>query len=158
MKGSPNNSTSPAKKSENAGILRYSSATDLKIGILQVYTYVRSNFEPIWKFSIFCGPSSSLFFARPTLEPQEFSESCRNFDLWWYSSTKTIFSNPLKISVAIDVCIRYSKIKYEVRSTRISQNPRIFWFFGWRSTIIWGSLHVSNPQTELGNSDFFDFP
>ena len=34
MKGSPNNSTSPAKKSENAGILCDSSATDLKIGIL----------------------------------------------------------------------------------------------------------------------------
>ena len=47
MKGSPNNSTSPAKKSENAWILRYSSATDLKIGTRQVYTYVRSNLKPI---------------------------------------------------------------------------------------------------------------
>ena len=38
MKESPNNSTSPAKKSENAGILWDSSATDLKIGILQVWS------------------------------------------------------------------------------------------------------------------------
>ena len=47
MKASPNNSTSKAKKSENAGFLEYRSATGLKIDMVQVYTYVRSNLTPI---------------------------------------------------------------------------------------------------------------
>ena len=75
MKASPNNSTSKAKKSIKLGILAMRSATELIFGMLQVYTYVRSNLTPIWKILVFGGPSSSFFSARSTLEPQEFSGS-----------------------------------------------------------------------------------
>ena len=47
MKASPNNSTSPAKKSKVVRILERGYARKLKIGMVQVYTYVRSNLRPI---------------------------------------------------------------------------------------------------------------
>ena len=73
MKASPNNSTSPAEKSKKLGISAVRRATELKIGILQLYTYLGLNLRPIFSNSIFRGPARSVLVAGSTLKPQEFS-------------------------------------------------------------------------------------
>ena len=74
MKSSPNESTSPAKKSIFVCPRRYRRATDLKIGMVHLWTNVYANLKPIWKISIFFGPSSLVFQLGSTLEAQEFSK------------------------------------------------------------------------------------
>ena len=53
MKSTPNDSTSPAKKSKMLRRIRRWAATELRFGLVQVLTYVRTCLTPIFEISIF---------------------------------------------------------------------------------------------------------
>ena len=67
MKASPNNSTSKAKNHVCGARCRARSATELRFGLVQVQTHVRTPLAPILSFSIFHGPSRSLSVGISTL-------------------------------------------------------------------------------------------
>ena len=53
MKSTPNYSTSPAKKSKTLRRIGGWAATELRFGLVQVLTYVRTCLTPIFEISIF---------------------------------------------------------------------------------------------------------
>ena len=67
MKASPNNSSSKAKNHVCEARCRARCATELRFGLVQVQTHVRTPLAPILSFSIFHGPSRSLSVGISTL-------------------------------------------------------------------------------------------
>ena len=72
VKSSPNNSTSPAKKSKTLRRSRRWAATDLRFGLVQVLTHLWTYLAPIFKILIFPHPSRLICWRDLEITLQEF--------------------------------------------------------------------------------------
>ena len=104
------------------------SATELIFGMLQIYTYVRSNLTPIWKILVFGGPSSSFFRPGRLWSLRNFQGAAgfpiRNV-IRPQNDSKMIFSNPLKFSEQVFVLFEIQRISQLASGFAISQKANI---------------------------------
>ena len=120
MKSTPNDSTSPAKKSKTLRSIGGWAATELRFGLVQVLTYVRTCLAPIFKILIFSRPSRLIFWRDLKITLQEFQAGSGippfTMGKVWFTTKKIVISNPLRFCSVKGMCMMYSQHHSQVRS------------------------------------------